>query len=72
MAQLVAFGRDAVHHISELDTVDLEAIALSHAWGLTNGLTSRIRPSPCERPDCAGSVLIWDGERRCILCCRRP
>jgi len=25
----------------------------------------------CERPDCGGSVLIWDGEQRCILCARR-
>ena len=72
MARLVAFGKDAAHALSELDFVDLEAIAISHAWGLTNGHTERVAPSPCGRPDCHGSVLIWDGERRCILCCRGP
>jgi hypothetical protein len=70
MARLVAFGKDAAHSISELDSVDLEAIALSHAWGVTNGHTERIPPSPCTRDDCGGSVLIWDGERCCILCAR--
>jgi len=73
MARLVAFGADnGTLALSELDTVDLEAIALSDAWGLSNGHTERIPPSPCGRPDCGGSVLIWDGERRCILCCRVP
>jgi hypothetical protein len=71
MARLVAFGADnGTHALSELDTVDLEAIALSHAWGLSNGHTERIPPSPCDRDDCGGSVMIWDGERRCILCAR--
>jgi hypothetical protein len=60
---LFAFGTDAAPALSELDTVDLEAIALSHAWGLSNGHTERVPPSPCARPDCHGSVLIWDGER---------
>jgi len=72
MPRLVAFGKDAAHALSELDTVDLEAIALSHAWGVTNGHTARIPPSPCVREDCGGSVLIWDGEARCIFCCRPP
>jgi hypothetical protein len=70
LARLVAFGKDAAHALSELDSVDLEAIALSHAWGISNGHTQRIPPSPCTREDCGGSVLIWDGERRCILCAR--
>jgi hypothetical protein len=70
MARPVAFGKDAARSISELDTVDLEAIAISHAWGLSNGHTERVPPSPCPRDDCGGSVLIWDGERRCILCAR--
>ena len=70
MARLVAFGKGAAHALSELDTVDLEAIALSHAWGVSNGHTERIPPSPCERTDCGGSVLISVGERRCILCAR--
>jgi hypothetical protein len=70
MARLVAFGKDATRSLSELDSVDLEAIALSHAWGLAGGHTERIPPSPCPRDDCGGSVLIWDGERRCILCAR--
>ena len=69
--RLLAFGGDNGHKaFSELDTVDLEAIALSHAWGISNGHTQRIPPSPCTRTDCGGSVLIWDGERRCILCAR--
>jgi hypothetical protein len=51
-------------------SVDLEAIALSHTWGLTNGHAERVPPSPCPRDDCGGSVLIWDGERRCIFCAR--
>jgi hypothetical protein len=73
MARLVAFGADnRTHALSELDTVDLEAIALSHAWGLSNGHTERVPPSPCDRPDCGGSVLTWDGDRRCLLCCRPP
>jgi len=71
MARLLAFGADnGTHALSELDTVDLEALALSHAWGVSNGHTERVRPSPCERSGCGGSVLIWDGERRCILCAR--
>jgi hypothetical protein len=49
---------------------DFDAIALSHAWGLSNGHTERVPPSPCTRQDCDDSVLIWDGERRCILCAR--
>jgi hypothetical protein len=72
VAQLVALGRDAVHALAELDSVDLEAISLSHAWGFVGGHTTRIPPSPCPRTDCGGSVLIWDGERRCILCARPP
>jgi hypothetical protein len=60
MARLVAFGKDAAHALSELDTVDLEAIALSHAWGISNGHSERIPPSPCAREDCGGSVLIWE------------
>jgi len=44
VARPVAFGKDAAHALSELDTVDLEAIALSHAWGLTNGHTERVPP----------------------------
>jgi hypothetical protein len=73
MARLVAFGADNGRKaLSELDSVDLEAIALSDAWGLSNGHTERVPPSPCTRDDCGGSVLIWDGERRCILCARVP
>jgi hypothetical protein len=71
LAHLVAFGEvPPTPKASELDTVDLEAIALSHTWGLSNGHIERIPPSPCGRSDCGGSVLIWDGERRCILCAR--
>jgi hypothetical protein len=55
---VVALGKDSADALSELDTVDLEAIALSHAWGISNGHTERIPPSPCPRTDCGGSVLI--------------
>ena len=71
MARLVAFGVDNGNHaLSELDTVDLEAIAAVRDWGVSNGHAERVPPSPCERSGCGGSVLIWDGERRCILCAR--
>jgi hypothetical protein len=47
MARLVAFGAEnGTHALAELDSVDWEAIALSHAWGLTNGHSVRVPPRP--------------------------
>ena len=55
MARLVAFGADnGTLALSELDTVDLEAIALSHAWGLSNGHTERIHRRLAADPTAAG------------------
>jgi hypothetical protein len=71
MARLHAYGGDnGTKALSELDSVDLKAVALSHAWGVSGYAVLRIPPSPCTREECGGSVLIWDGERRCILCAR--
>jgi hypothetical protein len=71
VARLHAYGGDnGTKALSELDTVDLAAVSLAQAWGFTNGTVQRVPPSPCPRGECGGSVLIWDGERRCILCAR--
>jgi hypothetical protein len=46
MARLHAYGGDnGTKALSELDSVDLEAIALSHRWGMTNGHVQRVPPS---------------------------
>jgi hypothetical protein len=54
MARLVAFGKDAVHDLDSLDTVDLKAIRLARAWGAnTNGHTPHSWTfSPCPREHC--------------------
>jgi hypothetical protein len=73
MAQLLGYGGDSQNHhkaLAEFDTVDLEAISTLQSWGTTNGKVHRIPPTPCPRPDCGGSVLIWGDARSCILCGR--
>jgi hypothetical protein len=72
MARLHAYGGDnGTKALSEFDTADLQALELAREWGINgNGHVMRVPPSPCPRGECGGSVLIWDGERRCILCAR--
>ena len=72
MARLLAFGgNNGRKALAELDAVDLEAIRVVSAWGVsTNGHTERVRPTPCPREHCGGSVLTFWGERACILCAR--
>src|SRR2546428_11226682 len=61
-------GRKA---LANLDTVDLEAIQVVSTWGIsTNGPTERVKPVPCPRENCGGSILVFDGDRHCILCAR--
>jgi len=62
--------QDAAHALNELDSVDLEAIALSHAWGFDNGDSVRVPPSPCARTDCG--ELSPDLGRRAAMHPLRP
>jgi hypothetical protein len=48
MARLIGFGKDAAHALSELGTVDLEAIALSDAWGPLTATLSASRRHPAS------------------------
>jgi hypothetical protein len=38
--------------------------------GLTTSTTVMRPASPCPRPYCGGSILMDDGEARCLLCGR--
>jgi len=74
MARLVSFGGDnGTHALSELDAVDLEALALGRQWGFF-GLQETVyfRVRPCQWGACGGSVLSFGGEMYCLLCCRAP
>jgi hypothetical protein len=70
MPRLVAFGKDAVHDLDHFDTVDLEAIQLAHAWGVsTNGHKERGWTfSRCPREHCGGAII--DAWGNCMLCGR--
>lgn len=56
--------------LDDLCTLDLRALYVARAWGAANGHVERVSPVPCPRPDCGGSVMVWGGERRCLLCAR--
>ncbi len=72
MARLYAYGGDnGTRELDALDTVDLEALSLAHAWGVNgNGhKEGRWTFSPCARPGCGGAIVSgWGGP--CILCAR--
>jgi len=71
MARLVAFGKDAAHALSELDTVDLEALQLAREWGYQNGHKERGWTfERCTRTDCGGAIVSGWGFDGCMLCGR--
>ena len=61
----------AGHTLSELDTVDLEALSLSRQWGWQQEVVY-VNVRPCQWEDCGGSVLSLGGEAHCLLCARVP
>jgi hypothetical protein len=71
MPRFLAFGGDnGTHSLSELDTVDLEALQLARDWGYQNGHEERGWTfSPCPRPDCGGAIVSGYSDG-CILCAR--
>jgi len=62
----------AAHTVGELDAVDLEALELGRGWGMFPQEVVYVKVRPCEWEECGGSVLVWDGSPRCLLCARTP
>jgi hypothetical protein len=72
MARLLAFGGDNGHKaLSELDSVDLEAIRLVHAFGWDSDPPKNTWTfSPCPREHCGGAIVDGWGMAGCMLCGR--
>jgi len=68
VARLLTFGGDnGKAPLDALDTVELEALSLAHAWGWEQDVIY-VKPEPCPRPHCGGRILAdFDG---CLLCAR--
>ena len=59
----------ASHSVSEIDSVDLEAIRMANDWGWTGREeVVYVKPAPCEREHCGGSHIA--GFTGCMLCAR--
>ena len=57
--------------LDELTVTDLEAYRVLGSWEWKPEVVL-VPVRPCEWQDCGGSVLLWSGEARCLLCCRLP
>ena len=61
---------DTLDHLTK---TDLDAHCLALSWGTPMTTIKLVRVKPCLWLQCGGSVLCWgEGDRRCLLCCRRP
>ncbi len=62
-------SRDGQKRLDDVDRVDLAALAVLRAWGVSDNGVVYVKVEPCDRPHCAGShVSGWGGT--CMLCAR--
>ena len=57
--------------VASLSRLDLDAHSLARTWGISITTVTTRPVSPCPRPHCQGSIMVWGiGPRSCLLCCR--